>query len=528
MHDIALVLGLLAVVAGLVSLANRLSIPYPILLVIGGLLLGFIPNRVLPDIVLEPDLLLLLFLPPLLYWDALHTSWRDFRANLRPIAALAFGLVIVTTVGVALVAHGVLGLPWPVSFVLGAVVSATDAVAAGSIMARLGVPRRVVVILEGESLINDATALVIYASAVGVVVHGSFSLVDTSLHFIGAGVGGVAAGLIVGAVVLRLRQHIADSRVEGMVSLLTPFAAYLPADLLGASGVLAAVAAGLYMGRRSPLALAPATRLQADAIWELGAFVINGLTFILVGFQLHPIVLALSGRSFPTLLGDAAAVSVTVVVVRIAWVFPGAHLAVVRGRLGGRDPRLPSRAELGILAWAGLRGAIALATALALPERTAHGPFPDRDLILFLTFSVILVTLVGQGLSLAPLIRWLGVAEDDTLAREERQARQAVTRAALTRLKIWAAREGVSPELIEDLRVHYERRAARFDGAGDEEEALEEHAATVQAVQRDLLDAERQTLVALRDRNVIGDAVLRRVQRDLDLDDVRLGEVDVH
>lgn len=524
MYDIALILSLLAVVAGLVSLANRLSLPYPILLVVGGLILGFIPNQVLPDVVLEPDLFLFLFLPPLLYWEALHTSWRDFSANLRPIVSLAFGLVVVTTVGVAVIGHALLGLSWPVSFVLGAIVSATDAVAASSIMASLGVPRRVVVILEGESLINDASALVIYGSAVGVVVHGSFSLVDVSLHFIGASVGGVAAGLIVGAVVLRLRQSIDDSRVEGMVALLTPFAAYLPADLLGASGVLAAVAAGLYMGRHSPLAVAPATRLQADAIWELGTFVINGLTFILVGFQLHPIVLALSGQSFPALLGEAAVVCATVIIVRIAWVYPGVHIAAARGRLGGGDARPPSRAELGILAWAGLRGAIALALALALPERAAHGPFPDRYLILFFTFCVILVTLVGQGLSLGALIRWLGVAGDDTAAREERQARQAVVRAALARLKVWATRDEIPPEAIEDLRVHYERRAARLAAAGDETEDTEADAGAIQQVRRDVLDVERATLVALRDRNVIGDEALRRVQRDLDLDDVRLGD----
>ena len=525
MHDIALVLALLAVVAALVSLANRLSLPYPILLVIGGLCLGFIPNQVLPDVVLEPDLVLLLFLPPLLYWDALHTSWRDFRANLRPIVSLAFGLVIVTTVGVAAIAHALLGLPWAVSGVLGAIVSSTDAVAAGSIMARLGVPRRVVVILEGESLINDATALVVYSSAVGIVVHGSFSLADTLLHFAGASIGGVAIGLAVGVIVLPLRVRIQDSSVEGMVALLIPFAAYLPADLLGASGVLATVSAGLYIGRRSPLAVAPATRLQADAIWDLGTFVINGLTFILIGLQLHPIVLALSGQSFPTLVGQAAVVSAAVIAVRIAWVYPGVYLAAARDHRHGHDTPLPSRAELGILAWAGLRGVIALATALALPERTAHGPFPDRDLILFLTFGVILVTLVGQGLTLSPLIRWFGVGADDVVAREERQARLAVARAALAQLKRWAARDGAPRELIDDLRMHYERRIARLDGAGEGAQA-DKRLAAARELRRDLLSAERGALVHLRDRNIIGDEALRLVQRDLDLDEVRLGEAE--
>ncbi len=529
MHDIALVLALLAAVAALVSLANRLDIPYPILLVLGGLLLGFVPNRVLPDIVLEPDLVFLLFLPPLLYWDALHTSWRDFQANLFPITSLAFGLVIVTTVGVALAAHVLLGLPWAVSFVLGAIVSSTDAVAAGSIMARLGVPGRVVVILEGESLVNDATALVLYGSAVGVVVHGSFSLAAAVLQFVVSGVGGVVAGLLVGAGVLGLRRRIADRRVEGVVTLLTPFAAYLPADLLGASGVLAVVSAGLYVGRHSPLAIAPETRLQADAIWELGTFVINGLTFILVGLQLHPIVLDLSGRSLPALIGEAALVSAIVIALRIAWVYPGAALASHRRQRNGAAVPAPTSAEQGILAWAGLRGAIALATALALPSAAMHGAFPDRDLLVFLTFGVIVVTLVGQGLTLAPLIRWLGVAEDGTVEREERLARLAISRAALARLRIWAARDEIAgdeaaQDLIADLRLRYERRLARLDSLDGVRPQGQANGTSVKALRKDLLDAERGALVALRNRNVIGDEALRRVQRDLDLDTLRLGD----
>ncbi len=523
MPDIVLVLGLLAAVAALVPLAGRLAVPYPILLVIGGLLLGFVPNRVLPDVVLEPDLVLLLFLPPLLYWDAVNTSWRDFRANLRPIISLAFGLVVATTLGVAAVAHLLLNFPWPVAFVLGAVVSSTDAVAAGSIMGRLGVPRRIVVILEGESLVNDATALVVYGSAVGVVVHESFSLPDATLHFVAASVGGVAAGLVVGWVVLRLRRRIDDTRVEGMVALLTPFAAYLPADLLHGSGVLAAVAAGLYVGRRSPLDIAPATRLEADAIWELGTFVINGLVFILIGLQLHPIVLDLSRQPFSKLLWEAAVVSVAVIALRIAWVYPGAYLAYARIRLRDGGARPPSIAELGVVAWAGLRGVIALTTALALPARTNRGPFPDRELILFLTFGVIVATLVGQGLTLSPLIRWLSIAPDDIQDHEEREARRAATQAALARLDVWADHDDAPLELIEDLRMHHERRLARLDGehaGGMTDEAT--RGAVARELRRDLLDAERRALVDLRDRGVIGDDALRRVQRDLDLDEVRL------
>ena len=275
MHEIIIIiLILLAVVAALVPLADRLAIPYPILLVVVGLILGFIPNSVLPDVVLKPDVVFLLFLPPLLYWDAVTTSWREFRANFRTIGSLAIGLVIVTTCGVAIIAHALLNFPWGIAFVLGAIVSSTDVVAAGSIASRLGVPPRIVAILEGEGLVNDATALVVYGAAVTAVVAGDFSLPHAGARLIAVSVGGVATGLVVGWGVTSLRRRITDVRVEGMVALLTPFAAYLPADLLGVSGVLAAVTAGLYVGRRSPVVISPASRLRADAIWDLGTFLI--------------------------------------------------------------------------------------------------------------------------------------------------------------------------------------------------------------------------------------------------------------
>jgi monovalent cation/hydrogen antiporter len=517
MHEIIIVLGLLAVVAALVPLADRLAIPYPILLVLGGLLLGFIPNHLLPDVTLEPDLIFLLFLPPLLYWEAVTTPWREFRANLRPIGSLAIGLVVVTTCGVAIVAHALLGFAWPVSFVLGAVVSSTDAVAAGSIAARLGVPPRIVAILQGESLINDATALVVYGAAVTAVVAGSFSLPRAALQFVAVSVGGVAAGLVVGWIVIRLRPHIADARVEGMVALLTPFAAYLPADLGGASGVLAAVAAGLYVGRQSAVAISPAARLRADAIWELGTFLINGLIFILIGLQLHPIVIALSDRSLPALLWQAIVVSLAVIALRIAWVYPAGALAHLEDRIARKEETPLSHAELGIIGWAGMRGVISLATALALPEVTHRGPFPERDLILFLTFGVIVATLVGQGLTLAPLIRLLHVTRDDALHREEVHARRIAAQAAMERLNALARRGDVPAEVIDDVRARYRRRAERLGSDGDAGRSQ-----TLRGVARDVLDAERRAIIDLRDRNVISDAVLRRIQHELDLEHVRL------
>lgn len=521
MYDITLILSLLAVIAAIVALANRLQIPYPILLVVVGLVIGLIigPIPSLPTVRLEPDLVLLLFLPPLLYWEAVTTSWRDFRANLRPITSLAVGLVVFTTCGVALIAHLVIGLSWTVAFVLGAVVSSTDAVSAIAVTERLGVPQRVITILAGEGLVNDATALVVYGAAVTAVVHGAFSPAEAGLRFVGASVGGVAIGLTVGWVLARLRRSISDTRVEGTVSLLTPFAAYLPADLVGGSGVLAAVAAGLYLGRQSPVVVSPALRLRADAVWELGTFLLNGLVFILIGLEFHSILLDLSTRSIATLLGDVAVVSGAVIVVRLAWVFSaGGSIQLLRRRSQTKAPPL-SPAALGIIGWAGMRGVISLATALALPERTDRGPLADRDLLLFITFGVILVTLVGQGLSLAPIIRWLGVSMDDTEQGEEMRARLAAARAALGQLEVLAAQDRTQRAAIDDLRQHYRRRIEKLESRAA---AADELQPSFGDMRHELLNVERQTLIDLRNQGVISDDVLRRIQRELDLEQVRL------
>ncbi len=518
MSDVTIILGLLAAVAALVLLAEHLGIAYPILLVIGGLILGFIPA--VPDVTFQPDLVFLIFLPPLLYWDALTTSWREFRTNLRAITSLATGLVVVTTCGVAVVAHAVLNLPWAVAFVLGAIVSSTDAVAAGSIASRLGVPQHIVIILEGEGLVNDATALVVYGSAVAAVVQGTFSLPGAGIQFVAASVGGVAVGLAVGWVLIHLRRLITDGRVESTVALLTPFVAYIPATLLGVSGVLATVATGLYVARISPVVISPATRLRANTIWEVGTFLINGVIFILIGLEFQSILRGLEHRPVATLLQDIAVVCITVIGMRILWVFTQAYVARVLSHVRRHNAVRSTGGELTIMAWAGMRGVIALATALALPERTRNGPFPDRDLILFLTFGVIVVTLVGQGLTLPLLIRRLNVREDDQTVREETQARFTIAQAALAQLDVWERRGDAPQELIEGLRTYYERRAARF--GSDWQEADDHRIAVVHELRRALLDAERSALVNLRDRHVIGDDVLRMIERDLDLEDVRL------
>jgi len=520
------------VVAALASLAVRIKIPYPIPLVLGGLVLGFAPG--LPKVQLDPDLVFLLFLPPLLYVSALFTSWRDFRANLRPISLLAIGLVLMTTGVVALVAHTVLGLPWTAAFVLGAIVSPTDAVAATAIAQRLGIPRRIVMILEGESLVNDATGIVAYRIAVAAVVAGTFSLAEAGFQFVLGSIGGVAVGLAAGWLVVRVRQHVPDDpSIQNTISLLTPFVAYLPAEELHLhaagldlrfSGVLAVVATGLYLGRKSPYAISSGTRLQGYAAWELVTFLLNGLIFVLIGLQLGNIIGRLSEYSASDLLLYSVTISLTVIIVRILWTFPATYVPRwASRRLRERDPSPPRQAVM-IIAWTGMRGVISLAAALALPLTTSSGdPFPERDLILFLTFAVILATLVVQGLSLPPLIRLLGLEDDGSGEREEVIGRIKVAEAALDRLEELVEEDWVREETAERVRGLYsyrrDRFAARFDGDRD---GFEDRSLAYQRLTVELLRAQRKTLIRLRNEGHISDEVMHGIERDLDLEESRL------
>jgi Na+/H+ antiporter len=401
------VFALLVAVVAFASLATRLRIPYAILLVLGGLAMGFVPG--LPPVTLDPALVLFLFLPPLIYSSAWFLPWRDFHADLRPILLLAVGLVLTCTTLVAAAAHAALGLTWPVAFVLGALVSPTDAVAASAVMQRLGVARRVVTIVEGESLVNDATGLVIYRFAVAAVVSGAFSLWQASWQFVVVSAGGLLVGLLVAWPVAWLHRRLVDAPREITITLLTPFAAYLLADALGVSGVLAVLSAGLYLSRQSSTFFSPNTRLQADAVWSMLIFLLNGLVFILLGLQLHGLLGASTRQSATALLGAITLVSVVVIVARLAWVAVAssvqrllAHFSLITYRwVGWRNALL--------VGWSGMRGAVSLAAALALPLALPDGsPFPARAQLIAVTYGVILVTLVGQGLSLPPLIRALG------------------------------------------------------------------------------------------------------------------------
>ncbi len=516
-------IGLLVAVAGLGLLARKLKVAYPILLVIGGLVLGFIPG--LPNVRLSPDFVFLFFLPPLLFPAALFTSWRDFRANLRPILLLAIGLVLFTTIAVGLLVHYFMGLPLAAGFVLGAIVSPPDAIAAAAIAERLSVPRRIVAVLEGESLVNDATALVAYRFAVAAVATGSFSLAHASGQFVVVGLGGILIGLAVGWLATLFHRHVDDAPIEVTVSLLTPFVAYLASERLHVSGVLAVVTAGLFLGWRTPEITTSTTRLQGGPFWNMIEFLLNGFVFILIGLELPDSLRSLTGYSFPQLLWYALVISAAVILIRIFWVFPATYLPrLLFKNIRARDP-YPAWQHVAVVAWTGMRGVVSLAAALALPLTIRDGaPFPGRDLILFLTFCVILATLVLQGLSLPFLIRWLGIKDDRAGEKEERNARLQANRAALARLNEIAERDPGKAEALQRLRIEYEDRIRQLESYEPDSANTPTHlfSSEYEALSYEALKTERQMILQLRNESIINDEVLRLIQRDIDLAEARL------
>jgi CPA1 family monovalent cation:H+ antiporter len=520
-HEQLVLLALLAAVAGLLTLVPYLRLPYPILLVVGGLALGFVPG--LPHPQLPPDLVLVGVLPPLLYSATFFTSLRDLRAKVGAISFLSIGAVLATVFAVAWVGHDVVGLGWAASFVLGAVVAPTDPLAATEIARRLGVPRRIVTTVEGESLINDASALAVYRVAVVAVVSGAFSVAHAGAVFVGSVLGGIAVGLVVAWVVAQVRIRLDYIPAEIAISLLTGYFAYIPAAALHVSGVLAAVTAGVYLGWRSPELSTPAMRLQAMPVWETLIFLTNSLLFVLVGLQLRPIWHALQGSSKASLIGYAAAVAATVIAVRLASAFA---LLVGSRFVFGRHRDEPGLWKFpALIGWMGMRGAVSLAAALALPLRTDAGaPFPGRSLIVFLTFAVILVTLIAQGLTLPPLIQALRLEDDGLEAREEAKARIRAADAALERIDELVGEAWVRDDTAERMRGLYRFRRNRFSARFDSEDdgSIEARSADYQRLRRELLEAERRAVVELRRNRIISDEVMHKVERDLDLEDGRL------
>jgi monovalent cation/hydrogen antiporter len=517
-HEELQLLIMLAALAAMLVVAAVWRLPASLLFVTGGLVLGFVPG--LPHFQLPPDLVLIAILPPLLYSSAFFTGLRDLRANLRPITLLSVGLVAATTCAVALIAHeAVSGLSWATAFTLGAIVSPTDALAATEIIRRVGAPRRIVAIIEGESLVNDGLALVIYKTAVAAAVAGTFSLWNASWHLLVNVVGGIAIGLAVGYVVRQVRRRVDDAPTEVAIALLSGYLAYLPASAIGVSGVLAAVTIGVYMGWYTPQLTNGITRISGNSFWEILTFIINALLFALVGLQLSGILDRLAGRTTTSLIGDAALISGVVIVTRILWlpVFTYVPRLLFRS-IRERDPYPPWQYPA-VISWAGIRGAVSLAAALALPTN-----FPQRDLIVFLTFAVILVTLVGQGLTLPWLIRFLHVEDDGGAEREDAKARIKASEAALARLEDLEAEGWVREDTAERTRGQYRFRTSRFRARyeGVDDEGVEERSQQYQRLRRELLEAERQAVIGLRNEGTITEDVMQRVQRDIDLEDLRL------
>ena len=512
-------------VAGLNAIAHWIDVPYPIPLVIGGLVIGLLPG--VPDVELEPELVLVIFLPPLLYAAAFFADLHALRTYARAIGIASVGLVLLTMVAVAVVAHEVIGLPWAVAFALGAILAPTDPVAATAIMRRLGAPRRIVNVIEGESLVNDATALVAYRVAVAAAVGGSFSAVDAGLEFVGAAAGGIAVGLAVGYVVAAIRRRLDDAPTEITISLLTAYAAFIPADELGLSGVLASVTAGVYLGWRSHELITPETRLQSTAVWEILVFLLNATLFILIGLQLPVVSEGLDAYTMGELVGYAALICATVIGARFLFTFTVPYLIRALDRRPQQRALRSGARERVVSSWAGMRGAVSMAAALALPlETDAGAPFPERDLILFITFAVILVTVVGQGLTLPYLIRRLGVQEDGAEEdAEEMRARYVAASAALERLDELVVEEWTRDDTIERLRGLYQFRVRRVKvraGKVDDEDGIEERSLAYQRLMHDLYAVQRLAVVELRNGGEISNDVMHRIERELDLEESRL------
>lgn len=526
MAEVQLICFLLIIVAALDVFARRIGVPYPVLLVLSGLALSLVPY--LPHVGFDPELALLVFLPPLLYPAALFTSWRDFLRNIWPISYNAIGLVLVTTAAVAVVVRYLVpDIPWSAAIVLGAIVSPPDAVAATAVLQRIKVPRRVVAILEGESLVNDAVALIIYRFGIAAVMTGTFAFGEAVLEFPVVAVVGVLIGLTVGMGVHWIQARLNDPPVQITIALIAPFMAYLSAEQVEASGVLAVVTCGLYIGWRSPIIITPRTRLEVITFWRMVVFLLNGIIFILIGLQLPKVMDGLGNESWWNLGLYAAGVSATVVLVRIFWVFAVVYGLGIINRWLGRGVTWPDWRNVAIVAWSGMRGVVSLAAALALPMTISSGAhFPGRNYIIFLSFSVILVTLVAQGLTLPLLIRVLGVKDDGESQREEREARLKANEAALDYVDKQMEKGGPDSAHLERLQAEYHERIAQLqygeevaNGTADPEKDTATHYFDIVLA---ALQAERRTIISLRNSHHINDETLRVVQRDLDLAEARI------
>ena len=523
MQNIATVIILLAVVTALAQLTDLIKVPYPILLVLAGMGIGFITW--IPPVTLHPDVVFLIFLPPILFEAAWSTSWPDFRAAKRPITLLAIGCVLFTTCAVAWIAHTFIpGLGWPEAFVLGAIISPPDAIAATASTKGLSVPKRIVTILEGESLVNDATGLIAYRYGIAAVATGAFSLWEASYKFLIVAGGGILLGLLIARLVKEILKLTTNNpTTDTTFTFIIPFLVYLFAESIHVSGVLAVVSAGLYLSWNSSEIFSQQTRLQAKASWNTVIFVLNGIIFILIGLQLPNIIESINDHSLSELIKYGAIVSAAVIVGRLIWVYPFTYLPRWLSKtIRTTEPR-PSPRVVTIVAWSGMRGVVSLAAALALPlviEGTAN-PFPHRNLIIFLTFSVIFSTLVIQGLTLRPLIRWLGVQSDGRDHEAEHQVRLKIASSVIEYIEENYSLS-LTEEVLNQVKTKYEIRIQRMRKDGNNQRLTEELINQFHSIQQELLTFERKLLIDLRKNGTISDEVLRKIEYELDLEDTRL------
>jgi CPA1 family monovalent cation:H+ antiporter len=520
--EATLLLLLLATVT--VPWAKRTGIPIEILLVLGSLVLSLLPG--IPPLVLDPTIVFTLFLPPILFAAAYFTSWRDFKENRRPIFLLAFGLVLFTTVAVAVALRALgLGVPWPVAFLLGAIVSPPDASAATAIIRKLGVPRRLVTVIEGESLVNDATALVAYRFALAAIATGSFSLSDAALRFVLVAGGGALVGFIVARAGILVLQRLNNTAAETTLTLITSFATYIVAEHMGFSGVISTVVGGLYYGRRIPVVTSAQTHIDAEASWNTVLFVINGLVFTLIGLQMPAVMKGLEQYSSGQLAFYAATIVLVVMAIRFVWVFPAAYLPrKLFPSIARKDP-MPSWGVVTALGWTGMRGIVSLAAALSIPLTLPSGEaFPFRNLLIFLTYVVILATLIIPAVTLPGLMRWLRIRDGGENQRDETKARLALVRAVLREIDALKQANSFPAELLDSTATRHERRAqtvesnlepTAFSPLFNEDQILRH-------LTRRLLAAERAELESLRRQATIHDHVFFQLSRELDIEETRL------
>lgn len=520
MENISVILLLLTVVTALAQVTDKVKIPYPILLVLAGIAIGFAPW--FSTISLNPEIVFLIFLPPVLYAAAWSTSWFDFKASARPISLLAVGCVLFTTVGVAAVAHYLIpGMGWPEAFVLGAIVSPPDAVAATSATKGLNLPKRLITILEGESLVNDATALIAYRYAIAATATGTFIFWLATIDFFYVAGVGILMGTLIGFIFYWIHKITPDNATtDTTFTLLTPYVAYLAAEAIHASGVLSVVTAGLILTWTSSEIFDNRTRLQAYAVWDTMIFLLNGVIFIMIGLQLPTILKNIGEQSLGTLIGYGAVISVATIVLRIMWVFPGAYIPRwLSKRIRTNEPDTNIK-RVSIIAWSGMRGIVSLAAALALPLTLGENiPFPNRDLIIFLTFCVIFSTLVVQGLTLRPLVKWFKVKEGEN--HQEKHARVKLAASAIEHIEENFSLT-LSDVVLNQIKKKYEIRIQRLQRYPEHNELTEEQIAEFLKVQHNLIAHERKLIIEMRNNGIVDDEVLKKIEHELDLEETRL------